>query len=221
MRIFEAPAVRLVFPILCVLLLQGCSAAYYKAAESLGFQKRDILVHRVEKARDSQQQAKEQFKDALERFTALTGFKGGNLEQKYKELNGEFEQSEARAKEVHQRIADIEDVSAALFAEWKQELGQYQDQSLRRSSEQKLRATQQRYGQLIAAMKRAESKMQPVLATFRDQVLFLKHNLNAQAIAALKGEVSTIETHVAELVRSMEASIREADQFIKQVNAQG
>jgi hypothetical protein len=221
MRIFEASAVRLVFPILCVLLLQGCSTAYYKAAESLGFQKRDILVHRVEKARDSQQQAKEQFKDALEQFTALTGFKGGNLEQKYKELNGEFEQSEARARDVHQRIADIEDVSAALFAEWKQELGQYQDQSLRRSSEQKLRATQQRYGQLIAAMKRAESKMQPVLATFRDQVLFLKHNLNAQAIAALKGEVSTIETHVAELVRSMEASIREADQFIKQVNAQG
>jgi predicted nucleic acid-binding Zn-ribbon protein len=220
MRIF-GPFARRFFPILLILALQGCSAAYYKAAESLGFQKRDILVHRVEKARDSQQQAKEQFKDALERFTALTGFRGGNLEQKYKELNGEFEQSQTKANDVHKRIADIEDVSGALFDEWEKELGQYTNPSLRRDSERKLRATRQRYGQLIAAMKRAESKMQPVLAIFHDQVLFLKHNLNAQAIASLKGEVSAIETNVAELIKSMEASIREADQFIKSVNAQG
>lgn len=203
-----------------ILGLGGCSTAYYRAVESLGFQKRDILVHRVQKARDSQEEAKEEFKDALERFTALTGFKGGNLERKYKELNSEFEQSQSKANEVHKRIADIEDVSGALFDELENELGQYKDQSLRRSSEQKLRATKQRYQQLISAMKRAESKMEPVLTTFRDQVLFLKHNLNAQAIASLKGEVSSIESNVAELIKSMEASIREADQFIKSVNAQ-
>lgn len=208
-------------PILLILALGGCSTAYYRAAESLGIQKRDILVHRVQKARDSQEEAKEQFKDALERFTALTGFKGGNLERKYQELSREFERSQAKANEVHQRIADIEDVSGALFDEWEKELGQYQDQSLRRGSERKLRATQQRYRQLIAAMKRAESRMQPVLTAFHDQVLFLKHNLNAQAVASLKGEASAIETNVAELIKSMEASIREADQFIKSVNVQG
>lgn len=199
-------------------VLTGCSAAYYKGMESLGFAKRDILVHRVEKARDSQQEAKQQFKSALEQFTALTGFKGGSLEEKYNSLNTEFERSEARANEVRKRIDDIENVSEALFSEWQNELGQYQNQALRRSSQQKLTATRQRYEQLIAAMKRAEATMDPVLTVFRDQVLFLKHNLNAQAIASLKGELGNLNSEISSLIKSMEASIREADAFIKTIN---
>ncbi len=195
--------------------LIACSSAYYRAVESIGFHKRDILVHRVEKARDSQQEAKEQFKTTLEKFSALTGFKGGSLEEKYKQLNSEFEASRAKAEAVHNRINDIRDVAAALFAEWKQELGQYKDPALRRSSEKKLAVTRQRYAQLIAAMERAEARIEPVLSTFRDQVLFLKHNLNAQAIASLKGELRSVETDIAALIKAMEASIREADAFIR------
>jgi len=212
---------RLPFLFLLLTLLAGCSSMYYKSMESIGFAKRDILVHRVGVARDSQEQTKQQFKDALERFTAITGFQGGSLEQKYQDLSAEFSQCESRAADVHKRIADIEDVSESLFAEWERELGQYQNQSLRLDSQQKLRATRQRYDQLIAAMKRAESRMEPVLATFRDQVLFLKHNLNAQAIASLKGELGNLQSDISALIQSMEASIREANQFIQSVNAQG
>ncbi|WP_133718077.1 DUF2959 domain-containing protein [Methylocaldum gracile] len=205
------------FFLLLFLILTGCSSAYYRAAESLGFHKRDILVHRVEKARDSQEEAKTQFKNALDRFTALTGFKGGSLEEKYRELDTEYERSRAKADEVRKRIDDIEDVSEALFDEWENELSQYQNPSLKRSSQQKLTGTRRRYDQLIAAMKRAESKMEPVLLTFRDQVLFLKHNLNAQAIASLRGELDSLQTDISALIKSMEASIREADEFIKSV----
>lgn len=205
------------FFLLLFLILTGCSSAYYRAAESLGFHKRDILVHRVEKARDSQEEAKTQFKNALDRFTALTGFKGGSLEEKYRELDAEYERSRAKADKVRKRIDDIEDVSEALFDEWENELSQYQNPSLKRSSQQKLTGTRRRYDQLIAAMKRAESKMEPVLLTFRDQVLFLKHNLNAQAIASLRGELDSLQTDISALIKSMEASIRDADEFIKSV----
>jgi hypothetical protein len=200
---------------LLLTLLTACSGAYYKAAESMGFHKRDILVHRVEKARDSQQEAKEQFKTALEKFTALTGFKGGSLEDRYQQLNAEFDVSQAKAEVVHNRITDIQDVAEALFSEWKHELGQYKDPALRRTSEKKLALTRQRYEQLITAMKRAEARIEPVLSTFRDQILFLKHNLNAQAIASLKGELRSVETDIAALIKAMEASIREANAFIR------
>jgi hypothetical protein len=53
-----------------------------------------------------------------------------------------------------------------------------------------------------------------VLAGFRDQVLFLKHNLNAKAIASLQSNVLAIEDDIAVLIRDMEASIKEADEFI-------
>jgi len=75
--------------------------------------------------------------------------------------------------------------------------------------------TRQRYSQLIEAMKRAEPKIDPVLLAFRDQVFFLKHNLNAQAIASLHDELATVEVDIASLIKEMEVSIAEADEFIK------
>ncbi|CAN5653645.1 DUF2959 domain-containing protein [soil metagenome] len=197
-----------------IVLLSACSSPYYNVMERLGFPKRDILVDRVEAARDSQEQAAEQFKDALEQFIAVTGFKGGALQEKYDQLEAEYEQSEARATEVHQRVDGVEDVAEALFNEWEAELDQYTSAPLRRSSVRQLEQTRAQYGQLLRAMKRAEAKMGPVLAAFHDRVLFLKHNLNARAIASLKGSLASIEADIAVLIREMEASIREANRFI-------
>ncbi len=201
----------------CLLLfsLAACSTLYYSGLEKIGIPKRDVLVHRVENARDTQEETKEQFKSALEHFTAVTNFKGGDLEAVYKKLNSEYEASVAKANEVSDRIAAIEDVSQALFDEWEQEITQYANASLKRSSQQKLLATQAHYQQLITTMKNAESKLQPVLTVFKDQVMYLKHNLNAQAIASLKGELGTLQSDVSSLISSMEKSINEANAFIK------
>lgn len=201
----------------CLLLfsLSACSTLYYSGLEKIGIPKRDVLVHRVENARDTQEETKEQFKSALEQFTAVTNFKGGDLEAVYKKLNSEYEASVAKANEVSDRIAAIEDVSQALFDEWEQEITQYSNASLKRSSQQKLLATQAHYQQLITTMKNAESKLQPVLTVFKDQVMYLKHNLNAQAIASLKGELGTLQSDVSSLISSMEKSINEANAFIK------
>ena len=209
----------LVLASLCLLLglLAGCSSAYYNTMEKLGVHKRDIMVDRVGEARDAQEATKEQFQSALEPFSQVVEVKGGDLEQKYKVLNDQYKQCKAEADNVHKRIAAVEGVSAALFREWEAELDQYTSAALRRDSESKLAATRRQYEQLITAMKRAESKIQPVLSVFNDQVLYLKHNLNAQAIAALQGELVGLEENVDRLVREMEASIREADQFISKL----
>jgi len=205
----------LFFLFVLLVISSGCSRVYYDALEKVGLHKRDILVDRVEAARDSQEEAKEEFASALERFSSLTGFHGGDLEEKYNELKDELDRMEDKAQEVHDRIAAVEDVAEALFDEWEAELDQYSSQSLRRASERKLRETKRRYNQLIRAMKRAEAKIEPVLRPLRDQVLFLKHNLNARAIASLKTELGRIETDVSSLIRDMERSIKEADSFIK------
>lgn len=200
-----------------LLFLTACSTMYYSGLEKIGIPKRDVLVHRVEKARDSQEETKEQFKSALAHFTAVTNFKGGDLEATYKKLDTEYEESVAKSEEVHDRISDIEDVSQALFTEWEQEIAQYTNQAMKSSSQQKLAATRSHYKQLINTMKQAEAKIQPVLAVFKDQVMFLKHNLNAKAIASLKGELGTLQSDVGTLISSMEKSINEANSFISKM----
>lgn len=198
-----------------VLLLAGCSSTYYGAMEKFGIAKREILVDRVEKTRDAQNAAKEQFASALDHFLAVTKADGGELQKKYDALNREFGRSEARAKEVRDRIASVEDVAEALFREWKQELKQYSNASLRRESERELDLTRRRYDELIQVMRRAADRMDPVLSTFRDQVLYLKHNLNARALASLSTTHRELEADISRLVADMEASIRDAEDFIQ------
>jgi hypothetical protein len=183
--------------------------------EKLGYHKRDILVSRVEEARTSQAEAKAQFESALDRFRRVVQVPSGALEATYTQLKTEFDKSETAANAVHTRIAAVEEVAEALFTEWAAELPQYTNDTLRRASARQLAQTRQRYTPMMGTMKRAATTMTPVLAAFRDQVLFLKHNLNAQAIAAVQREMVTVETDIAALIRAMEASIAEADAFLK------
>jgi hypothetical protein len=189
--------------------------------EKLGYHKRDILISRVEEARTSQEEAKAQFASALDRLRHVVQVSSSALEATYTQLKAEFDQSEAAAHTVHTRIAAVEEVAEALFTEWAAELPQYTNDALRRTSARQLAQTRQRYTPIMAAMKRAATTMTPVLAAFRDQVLFLKHHLNAQAIAAVQREMVIVETDIAALIRAMEASIAEANAFLKATPRQG
>lgn len=200
--------------ILFIGLLGACSSAYYKTMEGLGIEKREILVDRVEEARDAQDSASEQFASALDQFRSTVNFDGGDLEETYDRLNAEYEKSVDEAEAVSDRIEAVESVADDLFEEWEQELEQYSRADLRRSSASLLNDTRKRYKQLMASMHRAERSMAPVLTAFHDQVLVLKHNLNARAIGALRNELDSIERDTANLIKQMQQAIKEANAFI-------
>ena len=216
-RTFLFPAMKALGIMGLALFLGSCASTYYKTMEAFGVHKRDILVDRIEEARDSQEDAGEQFRTALERYRDVVEFEGGELEQKYNQLQAEYDRSYDRAQMVTQKITSVEKVAEDLFDEWKSELNEYSDASLRRSSEKTLRQTQRRYDELIDAMRRAESRMPPVLSRLKDQVLFLKHNLNARAIASLEGTSLELQSEVEDLLKELEKSIAEANEFIDQL----
>ena len=199
------------------LSLAACQSAYYGAMEKFGYEKRDILVKRVDDAREAQQEAKQQFESALAQFIATTNFSGGELERQYNKLKDAYDDSDSRAQAVRKRIDEVDRVAKDLFKEWDQELKQYTDPALRRSSQTQLDATKARYQKLIIVMRRAEKKLDPVLNAFRDRVLYLKHNLNARAIASLRAERAKVEADIGALIEDMNRSIREADAFIKEM----
>lgn len=195
--------------------LTACDTAYIAAMEKMGYAKRDILSSRVKSARDAQEEAKKEIQSALDQFGKVVAYQGGDLEAAYKTLNGELQNSEDSAEAVRKRIKDVESVADSLFTEWKTELGQYSSADLRRKSEEKLTQTKTRYNEMLGAMKRAEQRIDPVLKPLRDQVLYLKHNLNARALTAIKGELVKVDAQVDQLVKDMNRSIAEADKFIQ------
>lgn len=195
----------------------GCSKAYYGAMEKVGVHKRDILVDRVESARDAQSEAQHQFKSALDQFGAVINIENSDLKQAYEKLKAEYEDSRDAAEKVSARIEKVEDVATALFKEWSDELKLYKSAELRRSSQRKLQQTRTRYRRMLASMHRAEKSMEPVLRSFQDNVLFLKHNLNAQAIGSLRTEFSTLKSEIDGLIKSMNEAIQTSNQFIAEI----
>jgi hypothetical protein len=195
--------------------LSACDTAYIATMDKLGYAKRDILSSRVKSARDAQEDVKKDIQSALEQFGKVVAYQGGDLEATYKTLNGELQSSEDSAETVRKRIRDVESVADALFSEWENELQQYRSADLRRKSEAKLAQTKNRYKTMLGAMDRAEQRINPVLRPLRDQVLYLKHNLNARALTAMKGELVKVDAEVDRLVRDMNRAIEETDKFIE------
>ncbi len=204
-------------------LSAGCATtrkAYYNTWEKFGYAKRERLVDNVKDARKEQVEAKEQFASALEEFKSLVNFKGGDLEKMYNKLNGAYKDSESQANQVKEKITGVKRVANALFTEWSGEIAEIKgDPSLQQSSQQLYNKTKDNYGEMIARMDQAAATMDPVLQRFRNRVIFIKSNLNAQAIASLAGTEVELGADIERLIKEMEASIAEADKFIAETQA--
>ncbi len=201
------------FSLITRYLSKSIRKVYYSTRESIGEHKREIVVQQVGNACKSLQETKEEFEDTLERFKSLVTVNDTSLEHKYHLLNRQYQFCCSRSEAVSHRIQAIQEVSEALFNEWEGELSEYSNRSLRNSSKLQLKSAKQNYARLIKSMQKAEAKMQPVLAAFKDQVLYLKHNLNSRAIAALQHEFIEMSVDISQLIYAMEQTIEEANQF--------
>ncbi len=205
----------LCFATLSATTLTACQSSYYSVMESVGVHKREILVDRVNDANEAQTEAQEQFKSALQQLSELVNFDGGDLEAMYNAMSDQYEASQESADRVTGRIDKIESVADALFEEWEDELEQYTSEKLKRNSMKSIRDTKRRYEKLMRSMRKAESRMQPVLAALKDNTLYLKHNLNARAIGSLQGELQSIKNDVELLIKEMNGAIEQSQQFIE------
>ncbi len=208
---------KIAFAFTLALLLSACGTvqkAQYSALEKVGIHKRDILVDRIEKTSETQEETKKQFQSAYEELASLVDIDDGGLENKYKRMAKAVKASEDKATELDERIKSVNEVANALFDEWQEELQEYQSASLRRTSEANLSSTKKRYATIYKKMQDSQQRVDPVLKVLQDNTLYLKHNLNARAVNSLSSEVIVIEGKVARLIEQMEASINESKKFI-------
>jgi len=196
-------------------VLAGCSSAYYSAWEMLGQEKRDLLRSNVESVKKEQQAAADEFEDALERLRGLYDIEDDELEKAYDKLKADYDDSKNRAQDIRDRIDKIDSIANDLFKEWDQEIGEISNAGYRQKSRAKLDETRSKYNALAASLEKSEAGMDPVLTHLNDNVLFLKHNLNAAAIGGLAADMKGVETDIEQLIADMRASISEADTFLK------
>ncbi len=205
---------RFVLMSLALAALSGCASVQYSALEKVGIHKRDILVDRVEDARDAQSDTREQLVSAYEELSALIDHDGGELEDKYRRLSREVERSRDATEDLDDHLSAIDRVSEDLFEEWESELDLYSSAKLRADQEKNLSLARSQFAQMRQRMQKARDRVDPVLSVLSDNVLFLKHSLNAQALSALRGQAELLDRQVDALIRDMQIAIEEANAFI-------
>jgi len=210
---------KILFILVCALVTSGCQTMVQTTREKMfGVEKRQFLKESVESVSKDQKKAQAEFKDAMTTLKELYGYKGGNLEAVYNKLKAAYDRSNAQAEQVHKRIESMDSVAKSMFKEWEKEIKQYTNATFASNSRQQLTDTKSRYIKLQQAVKNSESAMRPVLTQLNDHVLYLKHNLNAQAIGSLKEEASGIQAQIDGLITNLNASISEAERFIQELN---
>ncbi len=179
-------------------------------------EKRHLLKDEIKDVKKSQEKAEDEFKDALTRIKELYDYKDGNLEEYYEKLKQSYDDCNNRSVEIEKRILVVTKIADAHFLEWKMELKEIKDPELRNKSKSSLSTTRLKFKKLEKTLNDVAKRMHPILAKLNDYVLYLKHNLNAKAVAdSLGGQIMSIETDIIKLIEEMNKSIRETEIFIK------
>lgn len=215
-------AKKLAISICTAAALMGCMSkikevareAKYSAFEAVGYEKRDIFKRQVATVKEEQQVSQEEFSDALTQLKNVYKVDGGKLEGAYSKLKDSYDSAEKSSKEVTESIVKLNTIAGDLFKEWEKEISEMSTADLKQKSRNQLQLTQKKFNDYSSHLARSEQKMHPVLRKFKDQVVYLKHNLNASALTGLKAEANRIEGDITKLLSEMSSSMKQADELI-------
>ncbi len=198
-----------------VLGAMGCNNSLgYNLQEAMGTPKRQVMVSRVQDTRDSMKDTKKAFASALQQFGSVYKEGGSKLENKYVILKKEYENCNSKASELRRQIANVKSIGQVLFAEWQKELDQFTNEQMRKLSETKMQQTREKYVAMTTGMDRVSARMTPALNSMNDQLLNIKHSLNALITVSLEEELIQLRTHTDSLMAEIDSAVEHCNTFI-------
>ncbi|MEM6987810.1 MAG: DUF2959 family protein [Pseudomonadota bacterium] len=205
--------------LVCCGLLAGCATTYYSVWEKLGYQKRDILQTRVERARDSQQEALQRFEvlAAVSEPLAADPVTDVDTTAQLAKLRVAYRNAARSASTLRSHIDQVDDVSQALFSEWEEELINTASSAQRSADTQELAETRQAYNTLIGTMRSTEAGISPVLITVEDSVRSLESDQVSIGGGQASGFIS-LQGDLDRLAKDLRRSIAIADGFVARLD---
>ena len=193
------------------LLLIGCqSQPYYKTMEVLGVQKRDLLVDRIDDVRATGVEAQSLLAKLVTTYRETADAPRDNIEGAYDRFEDGFEDARNKIRKMEGDIKTMKRVADDTFAEWESELKLYQDPQLKAESEAELAQRRQEYAALERVFDETGQRLDPVLFSLRDRVLYLNRNQSPETLARMKADAPQVEAElrgaIAELQRSIDAA---------------
>jgi hypothetical protein len=144
-------------------------------------------------------------------YNALMADEAKDRKKLYNSLQKEMENTEKRRATIGEVAATMSAEADTLFKQWTDSAAAIENADLRKKSEERLAATKASYAEIGTVGQKASDLYGPFMKDLQDQVTFLGHDLNAEAVASLKPEAAKINEAASKLIQSIDDTITTAN----------
>jgi chromosome segregation ATPase len=164
-----------------------------------GVNQTEDLIKKGEQTVKAMADAKQQLEKTLATYNAIVDGQAADPKESYKDLGKAVKDSEDRVADVTRRREEMDAEGGKLFASWQTSVETISTPELKKKSQERLEATQARYGKIATAGKDARSEYDAFLGGLKEQITFLGHDLNPTAVASLKPEAAKLNDRAKQM----------------------
>lgn len=159
-------------------------------------------------------QTKVQLMKTMDVYNALMADDAQDRKKLYKNLQKEMSNTEKRRAKIDEEAAKMKTEADTLFTQWAESAAAIENPDLRKRSEERLEATKASYAEIRVVGQKAADLYPPFMKALQDQITYLGHDLNAEAVASLAPEAAKLNEKAQALTRSLDDTISTANQRI-------
>ena len=164
-----------------------------------GVNQTEDLIKKGEQTVKAVAEARQQFEKTLATYNTLVEGQAADPKASYKDLGKAVKDSEDRVADVTRRQEEMNVEGGKLFASWQTSVETISTPELKKKSQERLEATQARYGKIATAGKDARGEYDAFLGGLKEQITFLGHDLNPTALASLKPEAAKLNNRAKQM----------------------
>jgi septal ring factor EnvC (AmiA/AmiB activator) len=179
-----------------------------------GVNQTESLIKKGEQTVKAVSEARLQLEKTLANYNTIVDGKAADPKASYKDLGKAVKDTEDRVAAVSKRKDEMDAEAGTLFASWKASTDAISNPDLKKKSQDRLDATQARYGKIATAGKDARGEYDAFLTGLKDQITFLGHDLNPAAMTSLKPEAAKLNDKAKAMFVKIDAAAAAANASI-------
>jgi septal ring factor EnvC (AmiA/AmiB activator) len=184
------------------------------ASAQEGVNQTETLIKKGEQTVKAVTEARQQLEKTLANYNTIVDGKAADPKASYKDLGKAVKDTEDRVADVTKRKEEMDAEAGKLFESWKASADGISSPDLKKKSQERLEATQARYGKIATAGKDARGEYDAFLKGLKDQITFLGHDLNPAALASLKPDAAKLNDRAKKMFEKIDGASAAANASI-------
>jgi ElaB/YqjD/DUF883 family membrane-anchored ribosome-binding protein len=190
------------------------------SAQDEGVKQIQQLIKKANAEVEAIADAKLQLQKTMDAYNAVLAPDAKDRRDSYKKLQKEISSAEKKRTDVSEKAAEMNTEADKLFKSWQGSAAAIQNPDLRQRSEDRLKRTQDRFGEIRQTGQEASTLYAPFMKSLQDQVTFLGHDLNPGAVSSLKPDAEKLNAQAKDLYASIDKVTAAANNNIAKLSSE-